>query len=136
MKMEPTVCSETSAIRTKTPGNYPKRNKLHLEHGESLKTRFLKLGSPEDCHGFRGTKMRYGGRVLNRGLCIALCKYRVAQKERIFLKWVVVGRVSFGLSQIKSLRSKTSYNRRSESFHLRRNCNCATRNVCKCDAEL
>jgi len=30
--------SETSAIRTQTPGNYPKRNKLHLEHGESLKT--------------------------------------------------------------------------------------------------
>ena len=29
MKMEPTVSSETSAIRTQTPGNYPKRNKLH-----------------------------------------------------------------------------------------------------------
>jgi len=39
MKMEPIVSSETSAIRTQTPGNYPKRNKLHLEHGESLKTR-------------------------------------------------------------------------------------------------
>ena len=25
MKMEPTVNSETSAIRTQTPGNYPKR---------------------------------------------------------------------------------------------------------------
>ena len=39
MKMEPIVSSETPAIRTQTPGNYPKRNKLHLEHGESLKTR-------------------------------------------------------------------------------------------------
>ena len=39
MKMEPIVSSETSAIRTQTPRNYPKRNKLHLEHGESLKTR-------------------------------------------------------------------------------------------------
>ena len=39
MKMEPIVSSETSAIRTQTPGNYPKRNKLHLEHGESLRTR-------------------------------------------------------------------------------------------------
>ena len=38
MKMEPIVSSETSAIRIQTPGNYPKRNKLHLEHGESLKT--------------------------------------------------------------------------------------------------
>jgi len=39
MKMEPIVSSETSAIRTQTPENYPKRNKFHLEHGESLKTR-------------------------------------------------------------------------------------------------
>ena len=29
MKMEPIVSSETSAIRTLTPGNYPKRNNLH-----------------------------------------------------------------------------------------------------------
>jgi len=43
MKMEPIVSSETSAIRTQTPGNYPKRNKLHLEHGESLKTRSLQI---------------------------------------------------------------------------------------------
>ena len=41
MKMEPIVSSETSAIRTQTPGNYPKRNNLHLEHGESLRTRFI-----------------------------------------------------------------------------------------------
>jgi len=34
------VSSETSAIRTQTPGNYPKRNNLHLEHGESLRTKF------------------------------------------------------------------------------------------------
>jgi len=30
-----------SAIRNQKPGNYPKRNKLHLEHGESLKTRTI-----------------------------------------------------------------------------------------------
>jgi len=42
MKMEPIVSSETSAIRTQTPGNYPKRNNLHLEHGESLRTRFMR----------------------------------------------------------------------------------------------
>jgi len=41
--MEPIVSSETSAIRTQTPGNYPKRNKLHLEYGESLKTGKLLL---------------------------------------------------------------------------------------------
>ena len=28
MKMEPIVSSETMAIRTQTPGNYPKRNNL------------------------------------------------------------------------------------------------------------
>jgi len=44
------VSSETSAIRTQTPGNYPKRNNLHLEHGESLRTRsqhlLLGIGKP------------------------------------------------------------------------------------------
>jgi len=45
MKMETTVSSETSAIRTQTPGNYQKRNKLHLENGESLKTRKYNLAS-------------------------------------------------------------------------------------------
>jgi hypothetical protein len=38
MKMEPIRSSETSAIKTQTPGNYPKRNILQLKHGESLKT--------------------------------------------------------------------------------------------------
>ena len=33
------MSSETSGIRNQTSGNYPKRNTLHLEHGESLKTR-------------------------------------------------------------------------------------------------
>jgi hypothetical protein len=41
MKMEPIEGSETSAIRTKTPGNYPKENILHIEHGESLKSRII-----------------------------------------------------------------------------------------------
>jgi len=41
MKMEPIEGSETSAIRTKSPGNYPKENILHIEHGESLKSRIL-----------------------------------------------------------------------------------------------
>jgi hypothetical protein len=44
--------------------------------------------------------------------------------------------LSLRLPQIKTLRSKTSYSRRSEIFHSWRNCNCATRNVSKCDAEL
>jgi hypothetical protein len=32
-------CSETSAYKLHTPGNYPKENIQHLEHGESLKSR-------------------------------------------------------------------------------------------------
>jgi len=47
MKMEPIVSSETSAIRTQTPGNYPKRNNLHLEHGESLRTRMYTYLIPQ-----------------------------------------------------------------------------------------
>ena len=39
MKMELIEGSETSAISIMTPGNYPKENILHTEHGESLKSR-------------------------------------------------------------------------------------------------
>ena len=41
MKMELIEGSETSAISIVTPGNYPKENILHTEHGESLKSRSL-----------------------------------------------------------------------------------------------
>ena len=53
MKMEPIVSSETSAIRTQMPGNYPKRNKLRLEHGESLKTRLIHLYGEETTRHIR-----------------------------------------------------------------------------------
>jgi len=43
MRMELIEGSETSAIRTQTPGNYPKENILHIEHGESLKSRGQKF---------------------------------------------------------------------------------------------
>ena len=39
MKMEQTECSETSAYKLQTPGNYPKESIQHTEHGESLKSR-------------------------------------------------------------------------------------------------
>jgi len=39
MKMELIEGSETSAVSTVTLGNYPKENILHIEHGESLKSR-------------------------------------------------------------------------------------------------
>jgi len=46
MKMELIEGSETSAIRTQTPGNYPKENILHIEQGETLKSRILR-NSPQ-----------------------------------------------------------------------------------------
>ena len=36
--MEQTECSETSAYKLQTPGNYPKESTQHTEHGESLKS--------------------------------------------------------------------------------------------------
>ena len=39
MKMEQIKCSETSAYKIQTPGNYPEESIQHSEHGESLKSR-------------------------------------------------------------------------------------------------
>ena len=39
MKMEQTECSEMSAYKIQTPGNYPEENVQHTEHGKSLKSR-------------------------------------------------------------------------------------------------
>jgi hypothetical protein len=39
MKTEAIESSETSASNTQTPEIYPKESILHLEHGESLKSR-------------------------------------------------------------------------------------------------
>ena len=36
--MEQIECSETSEYINQTPGNHPKENKQHSEHGESLKS--------------------------------------------------------------------------------------------------
>jgi hypothetical protein len=38
-----TECSETSAYKIQTPGNYPEENIQHTEHGESLKSRNQKF---------------------------------------------------------------------------------------------
>jgi len=39
MKMEQTECSETSAYKIQTSGNYPEESIQHSEDGESLKSR-------------------------------------------------------------------------------------------------
>jgi len=38
MKMEQVDCSETSAYKVQTPGNYPEENIQHTEHSKSLKS--------------------------------------------------------------------------------------------------
>jgi hypothetical protein len=43
MKMDQTVCSETSAYKIQTPGNYPEESIQRSEHGGSLKSRRCKL---------------------------------------------------------------------------------------------
>jgi len=36
-------CSETSAYKIRTPGNYPEENIQHTEHGESLKSKSMHI---------------------------------------------------------------------------------------------
>ena len=43
MKMKQTDCSETSAYKFQTPGNYPEESVQHLEDGKSLKSRNVTL---------------------------------------------------------------------------------------------
>jgi hypothetical protein len=43
MKMEQIECPETSVYKLQTPGNHPEENIQHTEHGESLKSKSLKL---------------------------------------------------------------------------------------------
>jgi len=44
MKME--QCSETSAYKIQTPGNYPEENLQHSEHGENLNSTILLFCHP------------------------------------------------------------------------------------------
>ena len=48
MKMEQTECSEMSAYKFQTPGNYPKESIQHTEHGERLKSRISVPDSGEE----------------------------------------------------------------------------------------
>ena len=45
MEMEQTECSETSAYKIQTPGNYPEESIQHSEHGASLKSRMFNIVS-------------------------------------------------------------------------------------------
>jgi hypothetical protein len=47
MKMEQTECSETSAYKIQTPGNYPEESIQHSEQGEILKKKNTKKQMPK-----------------------------------------------------------------------------------------
>jgi len=51
MKMKQTECSETSAYKIQTPGNYPEENIQRTEHGKSLKSR---MGDVVPCSNSTG----------------------------------------------------------------------------------
>jgi len=48
--MEQADCSETSAYKIQTPGNYPEESKQHSEHGKSLKSRRNLLHNKDMLH--------------------------------------------------------------------------------------
>ena len=43
MTMEQTECSETSAYKIQTPGNYPEESTQYSKHGENLKSRITSI---------------------------------------------------------------------------------------------
>ena len=53
IKIEKTECSEMSAYKIETLGNYPEESTQHAEHGKSLKSRGQKLdlisANPDMC---------------------------------------------------------------------------------------
>jgi hypothetical protein len=61
--MEQTDCSETSAYKIQTPGNYPEEKIQHTEHGESLKFSIelhnqQRIVTPQNNSTFRNTALR------------------------------------------------------------------------------
>jgi hypothetical protein len=46
MNMEQIECSETSAYKIQMPGNYPEENIQHTGHGESFKSRIMRIDFP------------------------------------------------------------------------------------------
>jgi len=69
--MEPIEGSETSAIRTKTPENYPKENILHIENSESLNSRIYIYVCVCVCVC----------------LCYVLCAFSMKKRDYLLTEW-------------------------------------------------
>ena len=61
MKMDQTECSETSAYKIQTPGNYPEESIQHSEHGEMYEIT-NKCKYFRKCSSF--VRKLYGGRTI------------------------------------------------------------------------
>jgi len=75
--MERTECSETSAYKIHTPGNYPEENIQHTEHGESLKSRNYLAPLKSLLRDGFGKKGCVGG------ICKAICQCSAEQLKQI-----------------------------------------------------
>ena len=58
MKMEQAECSETSAYKIQTQGNYPEGSIQHSEHGERLKSKTQKYFLHDDMDGVKTASRR------------------------------------------------------------------------------
>jgi len=73
MKMEPIVSSETSAIRTQTPGNYPKSNNLRTIHSKFSKGYiYIYIYTHTHTHTHR-ERERGGGALLQTATKVVMC---------------------------------------------------------------
>jgi len=68
MKMEQTECSETSAYKIQTPGNYPEESIQHSEHYESLKSRILIMSMCEVVYAITHSEANFRYKLLRINL--------------------------------------------------------------------
>jgi len=88
-----TECSETSAYKIQTPGNYPEESIQHSEHGKSLKSRTKKFRlrpTTTKRDDTRTNKYWYrfdqqGPNIIACGLVRLECKWR--HRPRVKFKW-------------------------------------------------
>jgi hypothetical protein len=70
--MEQIECSETSAYKIQTPGNYPEENIQHTEHGKSLKSSLNDVGEENFEKNMQTYKNAYWRIKMNQQIYIHL----------------------------------------------------------------
>jgi hypothetical protein len=82
LKMELIEGSETSANHNRTPGKYPKEYIQDSKHGESLKSRNIKLHENSSCGSRFVTCGRADGRTDRRKIKVAFRNFANAPKNQ------------------------------------------------------